>query len=326
LNKKLGVSAYNIHTGGGKIVLLAFLKSKTAEFSSITCFIDSRLNIEFENFSNVRFVKVKPSLFSRLKQEYFYKKASKNFDQFFFLGNLPPIFKLENKTVLFLQNRLLISPPYINKASLKAALRSFLELCWFNLFLKNADIVQTQTSTMLNIFKKNYIMKKCEIANYLDVEELTNFRNEFELQNLPKEKNSFIYICSQDSHKNLERLILAFSNVGAMKLNYTLYLNIPPNSYYCKLAKKNNVNLILITANERSEILKSIYCADFLIFPSYLESLGLPLIEAQALGTKILASNLDFVFEVCTPISTFDPFDIESITNSIVKNLKNSAS
>ena len=36
-----------------------------------------------------------------------------------------------------------------------------------------------------------------------------------------------------------------------------------------------------------------------LLFPSYDETFGLPLIEASSIGTPIVASNKDFVKEIC---------------------------
>ena len=61
-------------------------------------------------------------------------------------------------------------------------------------------------------------------------------------------------------------------------------------------------------------VINKIYeIADFLIFPSLNRSLGLPLIEASLYELPIISSNIDFVYEVCKPLRTFDPFSEEDI-------------
>ena len=54
-----------------------------------------------------------------------------------------------------------------------------------------------------------------------------------------------------------------------------------------------------------------------LIYPSLRESFGLPLVEASSLGMPILASELDFVHDVCRPAETFDPNSHRSITRAV---------
>ena len=54
-----------------------------------------------------------------------------------------------------------------------------------------------------------------------------------------------------------------------------------------------------------------------LIFPSKYESFGLPLIEASKMHIPIIASELDFVRDVCNPIQTFDPNSAISIARAI---------
>lgn len=313
--KRICISAYNIHQGGGKVVLLAFLKEKSSEGNLLTCYIDERLEIDFEKFKNVNFIKIRPSLSHRILTEYHYKQSI-YFDVFYFLGNLPPLFKLNCHVVLFLQNRLIISRPYLNRLSIKAIMRSMMEVTWFNIFIKNVDLVEVQTMSMKKVMQARFSAKKVEIHNYLDLDELYMARKSFEELGLVKEKKSFVYITSLDTHKNIYRLICAFAKLKDNN-NYSLYINIDDKNKYYALSKKLNVNLKCIKSTKREDILKQIYCSEYMIFPSLIESLGLPLIEAKIMGTKIIASNLDFVFDVCDPQDVFDPYSIKSITECI---------
>jgi glycosyltransferase involved in cell wall biosynthesis len=53
------------------------------------------------------------------------------------------------------------------------------------------------------------------------------------------------------------------------------------------------------------------------VFPSVSESFGLPLIEARQVGLPIVASELDFVRDVCEPEHSFDPYSSVSIARAI---------
>ena len=59
----------------------------------------------------------------------------------------------------------------------------------------------------------------------------------------------------------------------------------------------------------------------YLIFPSVMDSFGLPLIEACDSGMKILAAALPYVHDVIKPSLTFDPYDKVSIADAVLKAL-----
>ena len=57
----------------------------------------------------------------------------------------------------------------------------------------------------------------------------------------------------------------------------------------------------------------------YLIFPSIIESFGLPLIEAADSGMKVIASDLPYVYDVVKPSLTFDPYDKIAIADAVMK-------
>ena len=59
-----------------------------------------------------------------------------------------------------------------------------------------------------------------------------------------------------------------------------------------------------------------------LLFPSLKESLGLPLIEANQLGLKVLVSNLPFANDILVNPITFDPKSSDSIATVIMNFLQ----
>ena len=58
-----------------------------------------------------------------------------------------------------------------------------------------------------------------------------------------------------------------------------------------------------------------------LIFPSYFESFGLPLLEAKNLNIDIVASEKDYVRDMVDPKETFDPSSSNSIARAIKRYL-----
>ncbi len=67
----------------------------------------------------------------------------------------------------------------------------------------------------------------------------------------------------------------------------------------------------------RDQVLELYTKSRALIFPSTLESFGLPLIEAQHMGVPILAPEADYVRDVCVPTETFDPLSPLSIARAV---------
>ena len=59
-----------------------------------------------------------------------------------------------------------------------------------------------------------------------------------------------------------------------------------------------------------------------LVFPSFVETLGLPLIEAKRYELDVLASELDYVRDIVEPNETFDPQSSLSIYRAIKRYLK----
>ena len=105
---------------------------------------------------------------------------------------------------------------------------------------------------------------------------------------------------------------LAFSGTSTnVRLILTVSINNIPKPFRSSewLLCLDNLSLL--------EIHKLYSVVDFLIFPSFLESLGLPLLEAKLYNLPIICSDLDYVYQVCSPLSTFNPLSSFDIANSI---------
>ena len=81
-------------------------------------------------------------------------------------------------------------------------------------------------------------------------------------------------------------------------------------------------SIVNLGKTKHSIILKELSKAEFFIFPSLLETVGLGLIEAASSECKILAADLPYVREVVTPSLFFNPNSPEDIAKAVKKALK----
>lgn len=67
------------------------------------------------------------------------------------------------------------------------------------------------------------------------------------------------------------------------------------------------------------------YCKSVLIFPSYIETVGLPLVEAMSVGAVILAADCEYAHEVLDGYDNaffFDPFKPEQLAGLMARMIK----
>lgn len=70
--------------------------------------------------------------------------------------------------------------------------------------------------------------------------------------------------------------------------------------------------------NQSRTALNALYAkAEYLLYPSLLESFGLGLIEGALGGCKIIASDLSYVYQVVEPSKVFDPYDVDALASCI---------
>jgi glycosyltransferase involved in cell wall biosynthesis len=81
---------------------------------------------------------------------------------------------------------------------------------------------------------------------------------------------------------------------------------------------------ILLAGYVPREDLPALYAgADLLVFPSRYEGFGIPALEAMAVGTPVLVSDLPIFQEVCGEAALrFDPRDPDSMAEGIARSLQ----
>lgn len=81
--------------------------------------------------------------------------------------------------------------------------------------------------------------------------------------------------------------------------------------------KQNNLNDVIIFANNQEKVWEYYSAFDLLVFPSLYEGLPFTLIEAQASGLPVFSSNVVSVDTKITDLITFLPFSADEWTSKI---------
>ena len=116
-------------------------------------------------------------------------------------------------------------------------------------------------------------------------------------------------------NKNIPRLLDALSGINCrVKIvgNMTKELQ--------SLLATSNINCEVVLGLSDEEMRDAYRTADILAFCSTYEGFGLPIIEAQSMGTPVVTSNLRPMNEVSGGAAALvDPFDVESIRQGIIR-------
>jgi glycosyltransferase involved in cell wall biosynthesis len=146
-------------------------------------------------------------------------------------------------------------------------------------------------------------------------------------------KGKFFYPAFPSLYKNFEIIVEATKKLLDQGYNPKVYLTINGNeNRYAmrirKMLKGIENNFELIGRIPREEVVQ-FYQNSVLIFPSYLETFGLPLLEARFLNAPIIASDRPFAREILEGYSNadfFDPFSPDDLANKMKKYLEANSS
>ena len=302
-----------INSGGGLAIMNAIVNyinknELTREFHFL---VDKR------NFIHLKGKEIQTVINNSEKDRLqFYFKNRKSFKSIFCIANVPPPLHQKSNTLIFFHNELLLVPSnseisFLEKAifRLKKLYINFLNHKGYQWVVQTCHI-QHKLSNGLGISKKKVMIAPI-------------FR-EFELINKHIKEDYFIYPTSNKKHKNNLRLIKAFI-MAAKEVSIPIYLEITLTKMeldkIIRTIIPSNLKIISLGTLPHNELISRISRSKFLIFPSLVESFGLPLIEAIQNGCKVLASDLEYVNEIIEPSLVFDPYSVKSISEVIKKAL-----
>jgi glycosyltransferase involved in cell wall biosynthesis len=306
-----------INTGGGKKLLFDLLYG--SKNNDILFFLDFRIKKYIPADIRANIIYVKNNFLSLIISEcILFLKSSSSTTILCFHG-APPIIKNPGYVIVFFQNRL-----YLNKDNQF----NFLGFSKKYFFVNSFDfcqkiIVQTESMKfdLIESTKPNSISDKIEIIPF------GNFLAKKKKSFLKNKQYDFIYVADGYGHKNHKNLILAWIILAERGIYPSLVLTLPKKnkpliSLIDKCIYQYNLNIINIFEVNQDKLISIYLKTRALIYPSFTESLGLPIIEASNLNIPIIASELDFVRDICNPEETFNPNSPKSISRAVERFLK----
>ena len=143
---------------------------------------------------------------------------------------------------------------------------------------------------------------------------------------IPKDKKIIMYVGNLKPHKNLERLLEAYSKIENKEDTCLLLVGKAFEKYNVLEEKEQELNInmqVIHTGIVTQEELVDLYnLADLFVFPSLYEGFGLPILEAIACGTPVICSNTSSLPEVGGEyVDYFNPLDIKDIKVKMEKNI-----
>ena len=321
---KLYIHATNVHQGGGKALLWSIIKSMPDAGSTVLV-LDSRMALPSDMPDDVlvKRKRVPPSILRRLSVELWLSRNVQPQDVVLCFGNLPPLFRLRGRAVVFVQNRYLIDATSLGAFPLKVRLRLVLERWWLTTRMSNANEFIVQTPTMKRLMDK-MARGMVPVRMLPFVSEPKGYvRGATPVQAQKKNEYDFIYVASGEPHKNHQRLLEAWCLLAGEGLSPTLCLTLSKDRFAAlcdeieMLRKRHGIEITNAGELSHTEALALYGKAGALIFPSTFESFGLPLIEARQAGLPVLASELDYVRDVLDPEQSFDPESSVSIARAV---------
>lgn len=278
---------------------------------------------ETENIKVLRFPWIKKSWFHRL---YFDNFIAANLVKKY---NVDKIFSLQNVTVpntnikqtLYVHNSL----PFVDykfKFKENKHLWIYQNIIGRNIIrsAKKADLIIVQTEWM-----KKTCIEKIGVANENIYVVPPNINVDIERSFKANEQSlsTFFYPASGVDFKNHRIIVEACRELKSKikKLEFKVYFTLTgdENKHISQLyneVKKEGLPIEFIGNLTREQVFDN-YTKSVLLFPSYIETFGLPMLEAKLHKGIILASNCPFSHEILDGYEDayfFDPFDVSELS------------
>lgn len=309
---KLIIHAPNVHHGGGLTLLKSLLLAPnfSARFAQLDRRAQERLKLPTETLIHY----VSRTVSSRLCAEWRLWRLTKVNDVVLCFHGLPPLFPLRGHVVVFLQNRILVTRNAITGYPIRTKIRLQIERWILRTFSGHADKFIVQTPSMARDTRMT-------LGSDIDVVVLP-YTGSMNIESVtPHAKYDFVYVASDEYHKNHATLLEAWRLLADAGHKPSLALTVPTQSRLADeieaLKKLHGLNISNLGKLQGDGIQRLYSGASALIFPSISESLGLPLIEAAGHGLPILAPEMDYVRDVVDPAQTFDPHSPVSIARAV---------
>lgn len=326
VDKKVLLSAFGIHAGGGLVLLEALIKGLSDSLKAAS--FDCRFIAEVSLISSgARVEYVRRSFVARILALLRLSRMATPGDTLLCFNSLPPLMKSKGRVIVFVHAPHFVGAHRGIQYSKLTALRLKIERLWFKLGVRNCDEIWVQTEVMQDAMRSQYPFAVIKVIPLVDdalFERLLALPVVIGQPKADAAQFTFFYPADAVGHKNHVNLLNAWKILAKQNRRPKLLLTLRPAEI--ELIKERTqlngdmeISLVNLGWLSRDEVLKQISRSSALIFPSRAETFGLPMLEAHALGIPVVASERDFVRDVCVPLQTFDPDSPRSIAMAVLR-------
>lgn len=323
---KFYIHASNVHQGGGRSLLSSIIESLPN--SGLTVLIvDRRMPLPKDIAEDIQIIKVSPTIWQRVRAENWLAHNCSSADTVLCFGNLPPLFKLRGHAVVFVQNRYLIDDVELSGFPIWVRLRLVIERLWLSGKMANAAEFVVQTPTMKRLLEgKTAGLIPVRVLPFT-AEPSGYARSALHPRSRKDSEHDFVYVASGEPHKNHRRLLEAWCLLAEDGLYPSLCVTLNEMRFasLCEeiktLKERRGIKISNVGELPHQDVLVLYQKAGAAIYPSTIESFGLPLIEARQAGLQVLAPEMDYVRDVLDPEQTFDPDSSLSIARAVKRFL-----
>ena len=318
------IHAPNVHRGGGRVLLRSLLRALDDIGGARALFVDVRMDVPSGLLNDATVYRVAPRLASRFTAEWKLRREVCAGDTVLCFGNLPPLFRLRAEVVVFVQNFYLIRKVGLNGFPLSVRVRITMERKWLAARRSSVDRFVVQTPSMKRAFEEHFGIVARVLPFSAHAFAYTRHKSNGESDSV---EHDFIYVASGENHKNHRALVDAWCLMAEEDVRPSLCLTIDKETFpeLCSFVERRKKKHDLQIENKgtlsREDVERMYAESGALIYPSTMESLGLPLIEARCKGLPIVASELDYVRDVIDPEESFDPTSPLSIARAVKRFL-----
>lgn len=327
---KIVVSGINLFEGGPLSIYYDcmdnILKSKICEDNQVTIFVHKKeLFSKYKDYVEIiELPKSRKSYIRRIYYEYFYfNKYSKmnKIDVWLSLHDITPRVK-SKKIYTYCHNAMPFMKKNIKdiKFSWENVVFSFFYKYLYRINIKSAEALIVQSNWMRNKFFEIYPVNKIIVAR----------PNIGQIKYVPVHKESekfiFIYAAFPRYFKNFEIICEACRSID--RYDFEIYLTIDgtENNYSKKIRETygNDKRIKWIGLQPREKIFEMYNEAGCLIFPSRLETWGLPISEFKMTNKPMILADLEYAHETLGEYEKcyfFKPDDADELANKMTKIL-----
>ena len=250
----------------------------------------------------------------------FYKENKNRFTKVLCFANTPPPVRLSATVYTYFHNQKLLEAPHHRLQ--RSHWRMYAKYLVCRLFNANTDFYIVQTPHMVREMLRLKMKPASAILSipFYDDRRYRSGSKPF----AERPAGEFVFISNPSPQKNYPALLAAWGILLDKGIEPVLHVTVDDTAP----AITQQMNALI---ERGARIFNHVYIdpkelyfnCPYLIFPSLVESFGLPLIEAAESGMKILASDLEFVYDVVTPSATFNQSDPHSIADAVTNAMTN---